>query len=48
MDVSSKLKVAIVWRGEAGDRNRATLADSRFAALAQALAEAGFAPQPCL
>jgi len=48
MDASSHPKVAIVWRGEARDRSRASLAQSRFAALGEALSQAGFAPEPCL
>lgn len=41
-------KVALVWRGDMHERRDARLADSRFAAVAQALGEAGFAPEPCV
>jgi len=45
MDAS---KVAIVWRGPARERGRVRLADTRFAAIAHALADAGFSPEPCI
>jgi hypothetical protein len=38
----------VVWRGGARERGERGLGDSRFAALARALAEAGLAPEPCL
>lgn len=41
-------KVAIVWRGAPHERGRVRLVDSRFAALAHALADAGFEPEACL
>jgi len=48
MDPSQPLKIAVVWRGEPRERGRARLVDSRFAAIAHALARAGFAPEGCL
>lgn len=39
---------AIVWRGDAHNASQVRLADTRFAALASALAQEGFAPEPCL
>lgn len=41
-------RVAIVWRGDARERRERRLVDSRFAALAHALTEAGLAPEPCV
>jgi len=48
MDIPRSQKVAILWRGDARERAERRLADSRFAAVAQALAEAGLAPEPCI
>ena len=48
MDTSLRPKVAIVFRGEAGERGRLRLADTRLAAVAAAMAEAGLAPEPCV
>jgi hypothetical protein len=48
MDASHYSRIAIVWRGEARERGRARLVDSRFAAVAHALAQAGFAPEACI
>ncbi|MBW8815973.1 MAG: Cj0069 family protein [Caulobacterales bacterium] len=41
-------KIALVWRGDALERREARLVDSRFSAVAHALAQAGFAPEPCV
>lgn len=43
----TRRKVAIVWRGDARERREARLVDSRFSAIGHALADAGFAPEPC-
>lgn len=48
MGRSRNLKVALVWRGKLSERGRVQLADSRLAAVGQALAQAGFQPEPCL
>ena len=48
MELKRSLKVALVWRGEAAERTRVRLVDSRFAAMGHALSEAGFAPEPCI
>jgi hypothetical protein len=45
---SAAAKVAIVWRGDARSRRETRLVDSRFAALASALATGGFAPEACV
>jgi len=48
MDTPQSKKVAIVWRGDARDRRELRLVDSRFAAVAHGLAQAGFAPEACV
>ncbi|HEY8571476.1 Cj0069 family protein [Phenylobacterium sp.] len=48
MDPLSSTKVALVWRGEGRERGQVRLVDSRFAAIAHALAEAGLTPEPCI
>ncbi|MDB5475985.1 MAG: hypothetical protein JWP49_1496 [Phenylobacterium sp.] len=48
MDIPQSNKVAIVWRGDARERREARLVDSRFAAVAHALREAGLAPEACI
>lgn len=48
MDVNPPSTIAIVWRGDARERGRTRLVDSRFAAIAHALIQAGLAPEPCL
>lgn len=48
MDTPQSNKVAIVWRGDARDRRELRLVDSRFAAVAHALAQAGLAPEACI
>lgn len=46
--MESSPKVAIVWRGAPRERGELALADTRFAALAHGLAQAGLSPEPCV
>jgi len=46
--VEQTLKVAVVWRGDAEARRTADPAKTRLASIFTALAEAGFAPEPCV
>ena len=48
MDPQSSSQVALVWRGEARERGKVRLVDSRFAAIAHALAQAGLQPEACI
>ena len=48
MDTHSSAKIAILWRGDARERREARLVDSRFSKIAHALADGGFAPEPCV
>ena len=48
MDTPQSRKVAIVWRGDERDRRELRLVDCRFAAVADALTQAGFAPEACV
>lgn len=44
----SKPKVAIVWRGDADARDRATLEEGRFSGVAKSLHEVGVASEPAV
>lgn len=48
LPLKNRRKVAVAWRGDARERREARLVDSRFSAIGHALADAGFAPEPCL